>query len=119
MVKWGEVELPGFDAPLVPVAAGRREALAAHVKIPARAARKAGPAPPAEVPEVATACTLCRGFCCRTGGNEAYLNPKTLARVWSERAHLAADELVAAYVDAVPDLAFEGSCIFHAEHGCN
>jgi len=121
MVKWGEVELPGFDAPLVPVAAGRREALAAHVhelladlKTPARAARKAGPPPPAAVPGVATACSLCRGYCCRTGGNEAYLNPKTLARVWSERAHLAADDLVAAYVDAVPDLAFEGSCIFHA-----
>ena len=52
-------------------------------------------------------------------GNEAYLNPKTLARVWSERAHLTADDLVAAYLDAVPDLAFEGSCIFHAEYGCN
>jgi hypothetical protein len=126
MVKWGEVELPGFDAPLVPVVAGRREALAAHVrelladlKTPARAARKAGPAPPAEMPEVATGCALCRGFCCRTGGNEAYLNPKTLARVWTERAHLTVDDLVAAYVDAVPDLAFEGSCIFHAADGCS
>jgi hypothetical protein len=126
MVKWGEVELPGFDAPLVPVAAGRREALAAHVrelladlKTPARAARKAGPAPPAEVPGVATGCALCRGYCCRTGGNEAYLNPKTLARVWSERAHLTAEDLVAAYLEAVPDLAFADSCIFHAERGCN
>jgi len=126
MVKWGEVDLPSFDAPLVPVPSERREALATHVrellddlKTPARAARKAGPAPPAGVPEVSTACGLCRGFCCRTGGNEAYLNPKTLARVWSERPHLAADDIVAAYVDAVPNLAFEASCIFHAEHGCN
>jgi hypothetical protein len=126
MVKWGEVELPGFDAPLVSVAAGRREELAAHVrelivdlKTPARAARKAGPAPPGEVSEVATACSLCRGFCCRTGGNEAYLNPKTLARVWSEQAHLAVDDLVAAYLDAVPEFAFAGSCIFHTERGCN
>jgi hypothetical protein len=126
MVKWGEVELPGFDAPLVPVAAGRREALAAHVrelladlKTPARAARKAGSAPPADVPGVATGCALCGGYCCRTGGNEAYLNPKTLARVWSERAHLAAEDLVAAYVEAVPVLAFEDSCIFHAADGCS
>jgi hypothetical protein len=125
MVKWREVELPGFDAPLVPIPAERREALAAHVreivadlKTPARAARKAGPVPPAEVPGVATGCALCRGFCCHTGGNEAYLNPKTLARVWSERAHLSAEDLVAAYVGAVPDLAFEGSCIFHAADGC-
>ena len=126
MVKWREVELPGFDAPLVPVAAGRREAFAAHVhelladlKTPARAARKAGPAPPPEVPDVSTGCALCRGFCCRTGGNEAYLNPKTLARVWSEHAHMTADDLVAAYLEAVPDLAFEHSCVFHAEYGCN
>ena len=93
--------------------------LLADLKTPARAARKAGPAPPDEVPAVGTACSLCRGFCCRTGGNEAYLNPKTLARVWSERAHMTADDLVAAYVDAVPELAFAGSCIFHAERGCN
>jgi hypothetical protein len=125
MINWAGVDLPGFDAPLVPVPSERREALATHVrelltdlKNPARAARKAGPAPPAEVPEVSTGCALCRGYCCRTGGNEAYLNPKTLARVWSERAHLTADDLVAAYLAAVPDLAFEDSCIFHAEHGC-
>src|SRR5688572_11069492 len=108
MIDWAGVELPSFDGPLVPVPSERREALAAHVrelvadlKTPARAARKAGPPPPAEVPDVSTACALCRGFCCRTGGDEAYLNPKTLARVWSERAHLTADDLVAAYLAAV------------------
>lgn len=126
MVRWGEVELPGFDAPLVAVAAERRDALGRHVrelvaelKGPASAAKEPEPVAPEDVRKVASACALCRGFCCRHGGDAAYLNPVTIARVWSAQAHLTADQLVAAYVDAVPDEAFEGSCVFHAAHGCN
>ena len=114
MVKWGEVELPGFDAPLVAVTQERRDALAANVreliadvKKLRRVAKEPEPLPPDEAAKVATACGLCRGYCCSTGGNEAYLNPRTIKRVWSEQAHLTADELVSAYLGWVPERAFE------------
>jgi hypothetical protein len=126
MVRWGEVDLPGFDAPLASVAPERRDALGRLVreliddlKAPASAAKEPEPVAPEEARKVATACGLCRGFCCRTGGDAAYLNPVTITRVWSRQPHLTEDQVVSAYVDAVPDRAFDGSCIFHAAHGCN
>ena len=127
MVKWGEIELPGFDAPLVAVAPERRDALGRLVReliadsegARASAAKEPEPLAPEDARKVATACALCRGFCCSKAGDAAYLNPVTMSRVWRAQAHLTEEELVAAYVDAVPDRAFEGSCIFHGEHGCN
>lgn len=126
MVKWGEVDLPGFDAPLVAVTQERRDAFAANVRELVADLKKRGrvtkapePLPPDEAAKVATACGLCRGYCCSTAGNEAYLNPRTINRVWSEQPHLTADELVSAYLDWVPERAFKDSCIFHAERGCN
>ena len=128
MVRWGEIELPGFDAPLVAVAPERRDALGRLVreliadlkaKTPASRAKQPEPLAPEDARNVATACALCRGFCCSKAGDAAYLNPVTMGRVWRAQAHLTEDQLVSAYVDAVPDLAFEGSCIFHAADGCN
>lgn len=126
MVKWGDVELPGFDAPLVPIEPDRRDALAANirdhiaeVKRPRQLGKQIVPLPPDEAAQIASGCALCRGFCCRTGGDEAYLNPRSIARVWSARPSLTADELVATYLDAVPERAFKNSCIYHAATGCS
>ena len=126
MVRWGEIELPGFDAPLVAVAPERRDALGrlvreliADLKASAPAAKQPEPLAPEDARKVASACALCRGFCCSKAGDAAYLNPATMGRVWTAQAHLTEDQLVAAYVDAVPGRAFDGSCIFHAAHGCN
>jgi hypothetical protein len=126
MVRWGEIELPGFDAPLVAVAPERRDALGrlvreliADLKASAPAAKQPEPLAPEDARKVASACALCRGFCCSKAGDAAYLNPATMGRVWTAQAHLTEDQLVAAYVDAVPDRAFDGSCIFHAADGCN
>lgn len=126
MIKWGEVELPGFDAPLVAVSSKRRKALAANVRELIADAKKSRstaewpePLAPDEARAVATGCALCRGFCCSKAGDAAYLNPVTIKRVRSNQAHLTEDELVSAYLDAVPERAFKASCIFHAVHGCN
>jgi hypothetical protein len=120
------IELPGFDAPFVSVAPERRDALGRLVreliadrKAPASAVKVPASVAPEEARKVAAACALCRGFCCSKAGDAAYLNPATMTRVWNAQAHLTEDQLVSAYVDAVPDRAFDGSCIFHAAHGCN
>jgi hypothetical protein len=126
MVRWGEIELPGFDAPLVSVALERRDGLGrlvreliADLNTPASAVKQPEPLAPEDARRVASACALCRGFCCSKAGDAAYLNPATMSRVWRAEAHLTEDQLVSAYVEAVPDRAFEGSCIFHASDGCN
>ena len=126
MVKWGEIELPGFDAPLVSVTPERRDALGrlvreliADLKGRVSAAKQPEPLAPEDTRKVAAACALCRGFCCSKAGDAAYLNPATISRVWRAQAHLTEEELVSAYVDAVPDRSFDGSCIFHGERGCS
>ncbi len=124
MIKWRDIELPGFDRPLVPVEGARREALAAHLRDALAdvsapdtegAARSANPA----APDFRDACATCRGHCCRKGGNDAYLDFYSTALAWGRFPHLSKEELIAAYLGAVPERAFKDSCIYHAEHGCN
>jgi hypothetical protein len=65
-----------------------------------------------------TACTLCAGFCCRDGGDHAYLDGRDLARVRQLRPGLPSRELTRLFVDNVPAESYAGSCIFHGPRGC-
>ena len=65
-----------------------------------------------------TACSLCRGRCCQNGGDDAYLEEHTMARVRQERPGLNADALLQLYSERVPVLAYQGSCLFHGQQGC-
>lgn len=65
-----------------------------------------------------TACSLCKGSCCRNGANDAFLDKQTLTKVHVENPRITGQSVVQLYVSRVPDRAYEGSCIFHAEHGC-
>jgi hypothetical protein len=125
---WKGVELPGFAAPLAKVTPQRREALTAHLQGIAVGPDTAASQPPAasDIPArsdddnpVSAACAACSGYCCRNGRDSAYLDAKDIGRILSSRPNLAHDELAAAYVAAVPDETYAGSCIFHAAHGCN
>jgi hypothetical protein len=62
-----------------------------------------------------TACTLCKGWCCKNGDDDGFLDEATLARVWPG---MIADAIIHMYVDRVPDIGYEGSCIFHGEKAC-
>jgi hypothetical protein len=65
---------------------------------------------------VATAaCTLCKGWCCKNGDDDGFLDEATLARAWPD---MTADAIIHMYVERVPDIGYEGSCIFHGEKGC-
>src|SRR5258708_4487034 len=50
-----------------------------------------------------TACSLCRGSCCRNGGDDAYLDEQTLARACRARPEMATDTVLQLYVDRVPE----------------
>jgi hypothetical protein len=128
MITWNEIELPGFEGSLSAVAPSRVQALASQLRTlvadlaapePVAGPSAPEPAPSGEGGKFAAACASCRGYCCQRGGDIAYLNAKTIAAIWNRLSHLSRDELVRAYIDAVPGLAFEGSCIFHTALGCN
>jgi len=63
-----------------------------------------------------TACSLCRGWCCRNGADDAFLDEPTLARAGLTMSD--AEAVIQHYLDRVPAISYEGSCIFHAEQGC-
>jgi hypothetical protein len=65
-----------------------------------------------------TACSLCKGSCCTNGDDHAFLDQATIARV--RRARLPPDvrAVLRLYIERVPEVAYEGSCIFHGKQGC-
>jgi hypothetical protein len=75
--------------------------------------------PPGFIGEVArTACSLCRGYCCKGGGDHAYLDERAMARVRAARPLLNAGEVLRLYVERMPSAGYAGSCVFHGEGGC-
>ena len=120
------VIVPRNAKPLAPVAADRVRRLREHLVEALREARElkfvATPCPPGPSGFVArvaaTACGLCKGWCCRDGGDDAYLDDQTMARVRLERPDLDTGAVVRLYSGQVPAIAYEGSCIFHGRQGC-
>ena len=66
----------------------------------------------------AAGCAHCQGFCCKGGGEQAYIDDRTMARVRSERPELDARAVIRLYAESVPAAAYRHSCIFHGEKGC-
>ena len=125
MIKWGDVELPGFDWPLRAVGKKRRRIFAAflekligEVSCP-RGKPAVGPKLIPESTMFADACRTCRGHCCSKGGNDAYLDENAIRQAWARHPRLTKRGLMRLYLDAIPKKAFADSCIFHAEHGCS
>jgi hypothetical protein len=65
-----------------------------------------------------TACALCRGFCCKGGGEHGYLDERVMARVRQAQPELDARGVIRRYVERVPQVGYRGSCVFHGETGC-
>jgi hypothetical protein len=90
---------------------------AARSVSPAVARPTAGP----EEPPLAlqrTACGLCRGRCCRAGGDHAYLDEASLARILAAEPSRSDEELLARYRGLAPSHAHAGACLFQAADGC-
>jgi hypothetical protein len=65
-----------------------------------------------------TACSLCKGVCCKNGGDDAFLDYRVMARLWMADPTRGDAEIVSLYLERVPKFAYEGSCIFHSKTGC-
>jgi len=65
-----------------------------------------------------TACSLCKGVCCKNGGDDAFLDYQVIARLRMADSPRGDAEIVSLYLERVPESAYEGSCIFHSKIGC-
>ena len=122
------VIVPRNDKALAPISAERIQKLSEHL-LRVSAGEKAQSAPSQSEPvrpepnglaaKVArTACTLCRGFCCKNGADDGFLDEATLARALQDGIVSDLAALVRLYLGRVPDVGYHGSCIFHGKAGC-
>lgn len=121
------VHVPLFDGSLAPVPEARRRKLLAHLVETLRNLRRqrdVQPAPHVAPPQGAlrqvtqAACALCGGWCCKAGDNDGYLDERSLARVRCDFPEMSIRDLLRAYLDRVPAVSFQNSCIFHGKSGC-
>jgi hypothetical protein len=123
------VIVPRNDKAAVPISPDRVRRLRKHLVLTLRAMRAMKKrehcvSPIRSEPEgfaarvTRTACSLCKGWCCRNGEDHAFLDETTLARVRRARLGLDVRSLVRLYVDRVPEVGYKNSCIFHGKKGC-
>jgi hypothetical protein len=124
------VIVPRNEKALAPTSPERMRRLREHLVAALRASRMiadpAGsaspltPEPEGFAARVAhAACSLCRGWCCKGGGDHAYLDRLTMARVRRDRPEMDDDAILRLYSERAPAIAYEGSCLFHGKAGCN
>jgi hypothetical protein len=123
------VMVPRNEKALTATSPERARRLRAHLIAISRVARAMmdqqdtgqtlGPAQDGFASRVAsTACGLCKGSCCRGGGDHAYLDAGTIARVRRARPDLNSVAVSRLYLERVPAVGYDGSCLFHAKQGC-
>lgn len=121
--------LPSNDLPLATLPEERKEALREHLRAlvaealadPERSCETEPQRTPRHEDEAAFlrgACALCRGRCCQDGGNNAFLTADTMREYFEQHPGRDVEEVVEDYLCYVPQISYEGSCIYHAESGC-
>jgi hypothetical protein len=116
------VVLPGKESRLVPLADLKRDAFLAHInelvsRPPAERMEAAQPLD-APMPALAAACATCRGYCCRYGGNRAFIDADTIERVRALHSGIENEEIAGLYSAAIPTRHVVDSCVFHGFQGC-
>lgn len=64
-------------------------------------------------------CSMCKGACCSSGQDHAYLSPLSMRRIMDVHPDLDGEAIVAMYVSRVASETIEKSCINHTENGCS
>ena len=122
------VMVPRNDKTAVPISRERVRRLRKHlivilrelrmIKDPQHSVSPLRPEPEGFAARVTrTACSLCKGWCCTNGADHAYLDHETISRVGRARS-LDVRAMLRLYIDQMPEVGYEGSCIFHGKHGC-
>ena len=123
------VMVPRNDKAAVPISPERVRRLRKHLVVTLRTLRSMKnsehsvsplrPEPEGFAGRVArTACSLCKGWCCRNGEDNAFLDEGTMARVRCAKSALDVRAVLRLFVERVPEVGYEDSCIFHGKQGC-
>jgi hypothetical protein len=120
------VMVPRSDRRLVPLSPERVEKLREHLRKALLDLGKARRRVTAVSPEPAgfqavvakTACSLCRGVCCRNGDDDAFLDDRTLVRLRLADPKITDHAIMQLYLARVPEAVYQDSCIFHGKRGC-
>ena len=67
---------------------------------------------------VRTGCATCLGHCCSGGGEHAYIDERTMARVRRDNPGLDARAIIGRFMERLAPLSYRGSCLFHGAAGC-
>lgn len=122
--------VPFQNNPIEPLPPAHREAFQQHLESIVGDAFARGPSA-LETAEVSpnsgrehsiidAACSTCQGFCCARGGGEnyAFLTVKTILGFLSQNQEMLEEEVVAHYLDALPEVSVRGACVFQSDQGC-
>src|ERR1700722_16241036 len=123
------VIVPMLSETLEPPPPARVKALKRHLvqslralrvaKRPDRLIQQATPEPVGFAAAVLSAgCATCQGHCCKGGGDHAYIDERTLARVRRDNPDLDARAIIGLYMARVAPNGYKGSCLFHGPDGC-
>jgi hypothetical protein len=86
---------------------------------PERLIQKATPEPTGfNATVLAAGCATCQGHCCKGGGDHAYLDDRTMARVRRDNPSLDARAIIQLFMSRVAPLSYRASCLFHGPKGC-
>ena len=66
----------------------------------------------------ANTCAACRGSCCRSGGDQAYLTEETMVRALQAHPDWSQAQILDSYLNCLPRESVENSCIYHSATGC-
>lgn len=127
--------IPRFDGRVTPLPRRRLHAHREHLRTVIERALEPlpppapdAPPPPDTTPEPMTpeltalmgqACGQCRGQCCTSGGDRAYLSADTMRRFMGDHPELTPDAVLDAYLARVPAHCYRHSCVYHRPGGCN
>lgn len=126
--------VPANDRGPEPLSAARRRRFRTHLlqtlRVAGRAERKRPdedlvpwrpdyrPATAEEARVLAAGCVACRGHCCETGGDLAWLDDSDLRRRLRARPGVRRRAVLGEYLARLPERAVRASCVFHAKGGC-
>jgi len=129
------VVLPANPAGVTRLPEERKAAIVEHVRERALAAIEAIGDPAAASPDPANpfavysvrdedratlgaACATCRGRCCLTGKEHAYITRATMKRFLENNPGAGAEQAAELYARHLPESSYEGGCVFQGPAGC-
>jgi hypothetical protein len=118
--------LPANERPILPLPEGRRATFAVNLSAaldramddPDRPVPETPESPTEAAPLVRASCAACRGSCCASGGDHAYLYPDHFRRFLRRHPGKTKEDFLRDYLSRLPAASTQESCVYHAETGC-